>query len=45
MREWALNGLAEADFYIDNAIIANNSKRWPLFIDPEGQANKWLQRQ
>ena len=29
------------NFSIENAIIVNAS-RWPLMIDPQGQANKWL---
>jgi dynein heavy chain len=29
-------------FSIDNGIIISNSRRWPLFIDPQGQANKWI---
>ena len=29
-------------FSIENAIITDNTRRWPLFIDPQGQANKWL---
>ncbi|MBN8283211.1 MAG: hypothetical protein J0L98_08525 [Zoogloea sp.] len=27
---------------MDNAIILNNSKRWPLMIDPQIQANNWI---
>lgn len=30
------------DFSIDNAIIMQNSKRWPLMIDPQIQANNWI---
>lgn len=29
-------------FSVDNAIIVTNSKRWPLIIDPQGQANNWI---
>ena len=32
-----------ADAYsTDNAIILRSSRRWPLMIDPQGQANKWV---
>ena len=32
-----------ADAYsTDNAIILHSSRRWPLMIDPQGQANKWV---
>ena len=27
---------------IDNAIILNNSRRYPLMIDPQIQANRWI---
>ncbi|KAJ0405408.1 hypothetical protein ATCC90586_009447 [Pythium insidiosum] len=27
---------------LDNGIIVFNSRRWPLMIDPQGQANKWI---
>lgn len=27
---------------IDNAIILNNSTRYPLMIDPQIQANRWI---
>jgi len=29
-------------FSIENAIILENSTRWPLMIDPQIQANAWI---
>ena len=29
-------------FSIENAIILDNSSRWPLMIDPQGQANRFI---
>lgn len=37
-----LAGLPADGFSIDNAIILSKSRRWPLMIDPQGQANKWI---
>ena len=31
-------------FSVENAIIVNTSRRWPLMIDPQGQANKWIKK-
>jgi dynein heavy chain len=42
IRDWALAGLPSDSFSIDNGIIVSNSRRWPLMIDPQGQANKWV---
>ena len=42
IREWNIDGLPSDNFSIDNGIIVSNGRRWPLFIDPEGQANKWV---
>eukprot|EP00879_Flechtneria_rotunda_P026217 GHRR01027941.1.p1 GENE.GHRR01027941.1~~GHRR01027941.1.p1 ORF type:complete len:496 (+),score=168.93 GHRR01027941.1:134-1489(+) len=42
MHSWLLGGLPNDNFSIDNAIIMANGRRWPLFIDPQGQANKWI---
>ncbi|KAG6798201.1 Dynein heavy chain 7, axonemal [Apis mellifera caucasica] len=42
IRSWIIFGLPTDLFSIDNAIIVTNSRRWPLMIDPQGQANKWV---
>lgn len=42
IRDWLLAGLPNDAFSIDNAIMMANSSRWPLMIDPQGQANKWI---
>uniref|UniRef100_A0A8C5GFM1 Dynein axonemal heavy chain 7 n=1 Tax=Gouania willdenowi TaxID=441366 RepID=A0A8C5GFM1_GOUWI len=39
---WNIAGLPSDSFSIDNAVIVSNSRRWPLMIDPQGQANKWV---
>ena len=42
IREWTISGLPSDPFSIDNGIIVSNARRWPLMIDPQGQANKWV---
>jgi dynein heavy chain len=42
MRAWTLAGLPNDAFSLENGIVATMSRRWPLFIDPQGQANKWI---
>jgi dynein heavy chain len=42
IRAWTINKLPNDSFSIDNAIMLYKSKRWPLMIDPQGQANKWV---
>lgn len=42
IRSWNIFGLPSDLFSVDNAIIVTNSRRWPLMIDPQGQANKWV---
>ncbi|XP_071332600.1 dynein axonemal heavy chain 12 [Trachinotus anak] len=41
IRAWNIAGLPSDSFSIDNGVIVSNSRRWPLMIDPQGQANKW----
>ncbi|XP_036230121.2 dynein axonemal heavy chain 7 isoform X1 [Bactrocera oleae] len=42
IREWNICGLPTDAFSVESAIILKNSRRWPLMIDPQGQANKWV---
>ena len=42
IRQWNIDGLPTDSFSIDNGIIVFNARRWPLMIDPQGQANKWI---
>eukprot|EP00741_Cyanophora_paradoxa_P007767 tig00001206_g7515.t1 len=42
IREWTICGLPSDRFSVDNGIIVSKSRRWPLLVDPQGQANKWI---
>lgn len=42
IRAWNIAGLPTDSFSVDNGIIVQYSRRWPLMIDPQGQANKWV---
>ena len=42
IQDWVIFGLPNDSFSIDNAISLKNSRRWPLMIDPQGQANRWV---
>ena len=42
IRTWNIAGLPNDDFSINNGIMVQNARRWPLMIDPQGQANKWI---
>eukprot|EP00434_Breviolum_minutum_P012044 symbB.v1.2.010619.t2/scaffold696.1/size260109/12 len=42
IRQWVIDKLPNDQVSIDNALILSNSRRWPLMIDPQIQANKWI---
>ena len=42
IRSWNIAALPTDQFSVENAIVVSNSRRWPLMIDPQGQANKWI---
>lgn len=42
VRAWNSFGLPTDSLSTENGVIATRSKRWPLMIDPQGQANKWI---
>uniref|UniRef100_A0A336LVJ1 CSON005797 protein n=1 Tax=Culicoides sonorensis TaxID=179676 RepID=A0A336LVJ1_CULSO len=44
IQNWNLFGLPCDEFSIENAIIMQCSQKFSLFIDPQGQANKWIKQ-
>ncbi|KAL7290283.1 hypothetical protein TKK_0015983 [Trichogramma kaykai] len=42
VRSWLIHGLPADKFSVENGIIVKCADRWPLMIDPQGQANKWV---
>ncbi|XP_018654464.1 LOW QUALITY PROTEIN: hypothetical protein Smp_130810 [Schistosoma mansoni] len=42
VRQWNIQGLPPDQMSIDNAILVKHSRRWPLMIDPQEQANRWI---
>eukprot|EP00095_Tigriopus_kingsejongensis_P002576 maker-scaffold274_size229011-snap-gene-1.23 protein:Tk02576 transcript:maker-scaffold274_size229011-snap-gene-1.23-mRNA-1 annotation:"hypothetical protein LOTGIDRAFT_210054" len=42
IRQWQIAGLPKDQFSVDNGVIVANTRRWPLMIDPQGQASKWV---
>lgn len=44
VREWNIQGLPADSFSTENGIIVTRGTRWPLVIDPQCQAVKWIKR-
>jgi len=42
VREWNINGLPTDEVSIDNGVLVKTGQRWPLMIDPQMQANRWI---
>ncbi|XP_012230668.2 dynein axonemal heavy chain 3 [Linepithema humile] len=42
IRSWTIHGLPADNFSVENGIIVKHADRWPLMIDPQNQANKWV---
>jgi dynein heavy chain len=42
IRQWITQGLPRDDFSTENAILVTKGRRWPLIIDPQEQANRWI---
>jgi dynein heavy chain len=44
IREWQIFGLPTDAVSTDNSLMVKFGQRWPLMIDPQGQANKWIRK-
>jgi len=42
VREWQIMGLPGDEFSIENGMFSSMGRRWPLMIDPQAQANRWI---
>ena len=42
IRQWNTDGLPRDEFSTENAILVTKGRRWPLMIDPQEQANRWI---
>merc|ERR1711871_278833 len=44
IRQWRIWGLPTDDVSTENGIIVDKAKRWPLCIDPQNQANRYIKQ-
>ncbi|XP_068632350.1 dynein axonemal heavy chain 2 [Battus philenor] len=44
LRDWNYMGLPDDNFSAENGIIVRRATRWPLAVDPQGQALIWITR-
>uniref|UniRef100_A0A4W6ECP9 Dynein axonemal heavy chain 2 n=1 Tax=Lates calcarifer TaxID=8187 RepID=A0A4W6ECP9_LATCA len=42
VRDWNIQGLPSDAFSTENGVIVTRGNRWPLMVDPQGQALKWI---
>ncbi|XP_037662920.1 dynein heavy chain 6, axonemal isoform X2 [Choloepus didactylus] len=42
IRQWNADGLPRDMISTENGILVTQGRRWPLMIDPQDQANRWI---
>jgi len=45
IRSWNINGLPTDSVSIDSGILVKRGGRWPLCVDPQEQAKKWIRNE
>ncbi|XP_065178852.1 dynein axonemal heavy chain 6-like [Sycon ciliatum] len=44
IRQWNTDGLPRDTVSTENAVLVTRGRRWPLMIDPQDQANRWIRQ-
>ncbi|KAL8275155.1 hypothetical protein Esti_000905 [Eimeria stiedai] len=44
VRQWQLDGLPTDHFSAENGVLITKAFKWPLVIDPQNQANRWIRK-
>lgn len=44
VRQWQLDGLPTDPFSAENGVLITKASKWPLIIDPQNQANRWIRK-
>ena len=44
VQDWNVKGLPRDTFSTENGVMVTRGRRWPLMVDPQGQANSWIKR-
>lgn len=44
IRQWNSHGLPRDQLSTENAVLVSCGRRWPLMIDPQDQANRWIRQ-
>ena len=42
VRDWNILGMPNDPFSTENGVIVTRGTRWPLMVDPQSQAIKWI---
>ncbi len=42
VRQWQIQGLPSDDFSTENGLLITTGRRWPLMVDPQRQANRFI---